>query len=164
MADPPKDKSGKPDNHATEERKGLPDELAWLPDHARMRQERLRATLERLGQRRQSFHGGLLENVYGETDEARVLRKYRERDALQILNAAAAELSLNPPRMAHEINAYFARKRSKQRVDRTTVYRILNGFTKKPNPATVNALIHVLKLSKESAQVVRRQLGLTKEF
>jgi hypothetical protein len=162
MADPPKDKSGKRDDHTTEERKGLPDELAWLPDHARMRQERLRATLERLGHRRQPFHGGLLENPYGETDEVRALREYRE--ALQILNAAAAELSLNPPKLARKVNEFFARKRLKERVDRTTVYRILSGRTKRPSPATVNALIHLLKLPPESAQVVRRQLGLTKEF
>jgi hypothetical protein len=171
MADPPSHKQVKPKDQTTEAPKDVPEPskpLPWLRDHQRMRvrQQRvthLRDALERIEKHRQLFRDDV-ENVYAETDQARAFRKYREPDALQILNDAKGNQSLNPPKLAREINAYFARKRSKQRVDRATVYRILTGKTTRPNPATVNALIHVLKLPPQSAQVVRRQLGLTEKF
>jgi transcriptional regulator with XRE-family HTH domain len=50
MADPPKPNSVKPEDHAPEVRKdlprGLPEELAWLPDHVRMRQRQQRRRLD----------------------------------------------------------------------------------------------------------------------
>jgi hypothetical protein len=87
MAEPPKHKLVKPEDHSTKMREDplrLPDEIAWLPDHRLMRQRqervvRLRDALERIAEFREPFSDGLLENPYGERDEARALREQERR-------------------------------------------------------------------------------------
>jgi hypothetical protein len=69
-------------------------------------------------------------------------------------------LGLNPPRLAREIQTMLKRRGlNKPKADRSTVYRILNGRTKRPNPAIRNALVEVLKLDVEDASTVQRGLG-----
>ena len=78
----------------------------------------------------------------------------------QILTAAMERLGLNPPRLAREIQTMLKRRGlNNPKADRSTVYRILNGRTKRPNPAIRNALVEVLKLDVEDASTVQRGLG-----
>jgi hypothetical protein len=80
--------------------------------------------------------------------------------AVRIMQAAMQQQGLNPPKLALKILAILRRAmQSKAKVDRTTVYRIVGGKTKKPQPAIRNALIEALQLKEEDATIVRRELG-----
>jgi hypothetical protein len=82
--------------------------------------------------------------------------------ALQIMRTAMERHGLNPPKLAKEVRAVLKRRRvGKLKVDKATIYRILNGETRKPDPTLRNALIEVLKLSPEDAKVVVCELGRT---
>ena len=78
---------------------------------------------------------------------------------LQILWEAMGRRGLNPPKLANLIRESLkGGKGSRAKVDRTTVYRILQGTTKKPQPEVREALSRVLELTPEQASIVR--LGL----
>jgi len=80
--------------------------------------------------------------------------------AQQILRTAMERHGLNPPKLAVKIRAILKRKRhDKPKVDRSTMYRILCGLTKRPNPAIRNGLIEALQLEGEDAETVRCRLG-----
>ncbi|MGD0777947.1 MAG: hypothetical protein ABSC05_34615 [Candidatus Solibacter sp.] len=80
--------------------------------------------------------------------------------AVRIMQAAMDRLGLNAPRIAKLIRAQLKPVPGlKLKVDRTTVYRILHGQTKNPDPAIRKALIEVLKLTNEEQQVVVRALS-----
>jgi hypothetical protein len=79
--------------------------------------------------------------------------------AVRIMHAAMQQHGLNPPKLAVKIRAILRGTRSKAKVDRATVYRIVGGKTKKPQPAVRNALIEALQLKEEDATIVRRELG-----
>ena len=67
---------------------------------------------------------------------------------------------MNAPRIAKRVRAQLKPVHGlKLKVDRTTVYRILHGHTKNPDPAIRKALIEVLKLTDEEQQVVVRALS-----
>jgi hypothetical protein len=80
--------------------------------------------------------------------------------AVGIMRAAMFHQGLNPPKVATKVRAVL-RQTSGQRpkVDRTTIYRILNGKTKRPDPSLRNALVKVLKLTVEDAEIVKRELA-----
>ena len=81
---------------------------------------------------------------------------------LQILREAMDQQGLNPPKLAGKIQAILKRKKGKQpKADRSTVYRIMKGITKKPQPKVREALIEALGLKGENASIVRRGLGGT---
>jgi hypothetical protein len=84
----------------------------------------------------------------------------RATNYLQILREAMDQQGLNPPKIAKGIQTILRRKTGKRpKADRSTVYRIMQGYTKKPDPEVREALIQVLKLQKEKAPIVRRGLG-----
>ena len=81
-----------------------------------------------------------------------------EADPLRIMRAAMQQQGLNPPRLAVRILAILRRtKQAKATVDRTTVYRIVAGKTKRPQPGIRNALIEALQLTGEDARIVQRE-------
>jgi hypothetical protein len=81
-------------------------------------------------------------------------------DHLRILADAINNQGLNPPKLAEKMQAILKRdKKDRDKADRTTVYRIVQGETKKPQPAIREALIEALELNKEQAAIVRRGLG-----
>jgi hypothetical protein len=82
------------------------------------------------------------------------------RGAVAILRDAMEKHGWNVAKLAAMIQTFLRRKRvSKPKGDKTAIYRILSGETKKPNPAIRNALIEVLGLEPRGALVVRHQLG-----
>ncbi len=82
------------------------------------------------------------------------------REAMAILRNAMDKHGWNVARLATMVQAFLRRKRvSKPKADKTAIYRILSGETKKPNPAIRNALIAVLELEPREASVVQHQLG-----
>lgn len=79
---------------------------------------------------------------------------------LQILHEAMDHKGLNPPKLAKKMRVILRRKKgNRTKVDRTTVYRIMQGDTKKPQPEVREALVEVLGLQGEKASQVRRGLG-----
>jgi hypothetical protein len=61
------------------------------------------------------------------------------------LAAAMARNGLNAPQLAHKVRALLQRKgMARIKVDRTTIYRIVQDKTKKPNPAILAAIRDVL--------------------
>jgi hypothetical protein len=57
---------------------------------------------------------------------------------------------LNPPRLALLVQAEIKRRGvTKLKVDRATIYRLVNGQTRHPNPAIRRAVLAVLKLPLE---------------
>ena len=69
---------------------------------------------------------------------------------------------LNAPKLAQKMRALLKpSKGNRLKVDRTTVYRIIHGETKKPQPEIREALITVLGLKAEKASIVRQGLGGT---
>jgi hypothetical protein len=115
----------------------------------------------------------LRQQSYKEKCDSKVVRLIRARSAasaaaaappttnhLQLLEEAIHHGGLNAPKLAEKIRALLKpRKGSRLKVDRTTVYRILQGHTKKPQPEVREALIKVLGLTGEGASIVRRGLG-----
>jgi hypothetical protein len=80
-------------------------------------------------------------------------------EAVRIMRAAMQQLGLNPPKLAVRMLAIMRRARqTNAKVDRTTVYRLVEGKTKKPQPRLRNALIEALQLPEEAATIVRREL------
>jgi hypothetical protein len=80
--------------------------------------------------------------------------------ASQILSSAMGRKGLNVPNLTVQLREMLRRKRqSKRTVDRSTVYRIITGTTKQPDPAIRNGLIEVLQLEGEEASTVRRELS-----
>lgn len=81
---------------------------------------------------------------------------------LQILREAMDQQGLNSPGIARKIQAILKPKKGNRlKVDRTTVYRIVQGRTTRPQPEVREALIEVLGLTREKASIVRRGLGGT---
>jgi hypothetical protein len=79
---------------------------------------------------------------------------------LRILKTAMDHKNWNPPKLAAAIQVILKRKKGRwPKVDRTTVYRIIAGETKKPQPAVRNALIEALELKGKEASIVQRGLG-----
>ena len=81
--------------------------------------------------------------------------------ASRILIAAMERRGLTAPALARKVQKLQRPGQTKPKVDRTTVYRILNGQTKKPNPAILKALMETLQLDEAEALAVRRELGRT---
>ena len=83
----------------------------------------------------------------------------RESAPCRIMRDAMQQQSLNPPQLAMKMQAILKRTRqAKGTVDRTTVYRIVEGKTSRPHPGIVNALIDALQLTEEDATIVHREL------
>jgi hypothetical protein len=79
--------------------------------------------------------------------------------ALEIISEAMIRRSLNVPKLAAEIRALLRRKRvARLKADRATIFRIVCGDTKWPNPALRDALIEVLQLPAAEAEIVRHAL------
>ena len=79
--------------------------------------------------------------------------------ALDFILEAMNHRSLNVPKLATEIRALLRRKRmSRLKADRATIYRIVRGRTKWPNPALRDALIEVLRLPADKVEIVRHAL------
>jgi hypothetical protein len=75
------------------------------------------------------------------------------------MRVAMLQQSLNPPQLAMKMQEILKRTRqAKGTVDRTTVYRIVEGKTLRPHPGIVNALINALQLTEEDATIVHREL------
>jgi hypothetical protein len=90
----------------------------------------------------------------------RALRPESKPPASRILIAAMGRLGLNAPQLARKIQTSLkGRGLTRLKVDRATVYRIVHGRTKRPNPAIRNALIEELQLQGEDAATVRRGLS-----
>jgi len=80
--------------------------------------------------------------------------------AQQILCTAIDRLGLGAPKLAAKIRAILKRKgETKLKVDRSTVYRIVERSTKHPNAAIRASLMEALQLEGEDAEIVRRELG-----
>ena len=80
--------------------------------------------------------------------------------AVGIMRTAMFRQGLNAPKVATKVRAVLRqRPGQKLKVDRTTIYRILNGKTKRPDPTLRNALIEVLELTGEGAEIVMRELA-----
>jgi hypothetical protein len=78
--------------------------------------------------------------------------------ALRIIRAAMQQQGLTQPRLAVKMQAILKRtKQAKGTVDQTTVYRILAGKTKRPQPGIINALIEALQFTEEDAQIVHNE-------
>jgi len=81
-----------------------------------------------------------------------------EVELRRIIRAAMQQQGLNPPRLAVKMQAILKRTRqAKGTVDQTTVYRILAGKTKRPQPGIINALIEALQFTEEDARLVHRE-------
>jgi hypothetical protein len=83
---------------------------------------------------------------------ARKVRRTRRSEstpvAVRIMRSAMQQQGLTPPKLAVKILAILRRTRqTKIKVDRTTIYRIVGGKTRNPQPAIRNALIKALQLS-----------------
>ena len=73
-----------------------------------------------------------------------------ETEAANQLLAAMHRQGLNAPRLALLVGSVL-RKRgvTKPKVDRATIYRLVHGKTRRPDPSIRNAVLEVLKLSVE---------------
>ncbi len=81
-----------------------------------------------------------------------------EVELRRIIRAAMQQQGLNSPRLAVKMQAILKRTRqAKGTVDQTTVYRILAGKTKRPQPGIINALIEALQFTEEDARLVHRE-------
>jgi hypothetical protein len=79
--------------------------------------------------------------------------------ALECISEAMTQLSLNSPKLTDKVHALLKRKRvTGLKADRTTVFRVVRGNTKWPNPALRDALIEVLQLPADRAAIVRNAL------
>jgi hypothetical protein len=79
---------------------------------------------------------------------------------LRLLREAMDREGLNPPKLALKMQGILKRdNRKRPKVDRATIYRIMHGHTKKPQPEIREAMIKALALKGESASIVRRGLG-----
>jgi hypothetical protein len=76
-----------------------------------------------------------------------------------ILQAAMQRQGLTAPKLAAKIGRILQPKSPNLKADRATIYRIIKGQTKKPQPAMRNALIEVLQLEREERETVWRELG-----
>jgi hypothetical protein len=66
------------------------------------------------------------------------------------LRVAMLRQGLNVPRLASQVRAVLKRRGgTKLKVDRTTIYRLVRGQTKHPDPAIWSAVCEVLKLPRE---------------
>lgn len=105
----------------------------------------------------------LLRSEHWKAEAHKLARKESKPVALRILCAAMGRRGWNEPQLAGKIRANLKRKgETKLKVDRSTVYRILRGKTKKPHPAIRHGLIEALQLEEEDAATVRRELSGTK--
>jgi len=87
-------------------------------------------------------------------------KEERKPVARQILCTAMDRLCLGAPKLAAKIRAILKRKgETKLKVDRSTVYRIVERSTKHPNAAIRASLMEALQLEGEDAEIVRRELG-----
>ena len=87
-------------------------------------------------------------------------KEERKPVAQQILCTAMDRLGLGAPKLAAKIWAILKRKGdTKLKVDRSTVYRIVERSTKHPNAAIRASLMEALQLEGEDAEIVRRELG-----
>jgi hypothetical protein len=79
---------------------------------------------------------------------------------LLVLRAAIDDLGLTIPKLAREIQRILRGTVPKgPKADRTTIYRIMDGSTKRPQPAVRNALIKALGLEGDEALIALRALG-----
>jgi hypothetical protein len=79
---------------------------------------------------------------------------------LQILQAALNGHGWTIPQLANKIREILKTTgRNRPKADRTTIYRIMHGATKRPQPALRNALIKALALEGNQALTVARALG-----
>jgi hypothetical protein len=76
-----------------------------------------------------------------------------------ILQAAMQRQGLTVPKLAAKVGRILQPKSPKLKGDRAAIYRIIEGQTKKPQPAMRNALIEVLHLEGEERETVWRDLG-----
>jgi hypothetical protein len=82
----------------------------------------------------------------------------------QILRSAMERQGLNVPKLVVKIRETLRRKRqTKPKVDRSTVYRMVAGKTKWPDPVIRSGLIEALQLEGEDASTVRRALTRNEE-
>jgi hypothetical protein len=80
----------------------------------------------------------------------RSVRMRADAEAANPLLAAMRRQGLNPPQLALLVQAEIKRRRvTKLKVDRTTIYRLVNGKTRHPNPIIRSAVLAVLKLPLE---------------
>jgi hypothetical protein len=77
-------------------------------------------------------------------------------EAVAILRRAMVAHSLNAPALAKRVRAELKRRKVSKKVDRTTIYRICDGISKRPALVTVHAIITVLELSQSEALQVRQ--------
>jgi hypothetical protein len=81
-------------------------------------------------------------------------------DALGIMRAAMEQQGLNAPKLAVKTLQILSRRSNwRGKMDRSTIYRILEGKTKRPQPATTLALIEALQLTEGDAAIVHRSIG-----
>jgi hypothetical protein len=73
--------------------------------------------------------------------------------ALKFVTKAMEELHLNVPNLTDLVATKL--KRQRKTVDRSTIYRIIDGTTRHPDPATREAIIEILKLPDDQAIEVR---------
>jgi hypothetical protein len=79
---------------------------------------------------------------------------------LQILQAALDGHGWTIPQLANKIREILkSTGQNRQKADRATIYRIMRGATKRPQPALRNALIKALALEDDQALRVVRALG-----
>jgi hypothetical protein len=88
----------------------------------------------------------------------------KSEETLSILKSAMDSESLNVSSLTCAVNLFFHKKRLGRKVDKTTIRRIVNGATKGPHVATVNALIKVLKLAPTEAELVWNRLRRNKKI
>jgi hypothetical protein len=122
------------------------------------RSEHWKAEAHKLTQKTQRTRGSSPSNKQTARESA-APPAVRESAPLRIMRAAMQQQSLNPPQLAMKMQAILKRTRqAKGTVDRTTVYRIVEGKTSRPHPGIVNALIDALQLTEEDATIVHREL------
>jgi hypothetical protein len=93
-------------------------------------------------------------------DSAEIEGRESMPPALRIMHDAMQRRGLNAPKLASSIRVILRRqKQAKVKVDRTTIYRIMDGKTKRPNPEIAHALIEALELSEKDATIVRKALS-----
>jgi hypothetical protein len=105
--------------------------------------------------------------VHTNTEVQTTGREVTSQDVSRIMKAAMERCGLNPPGLAkrvHEaLKADAKRRRSAEKprtVDRSTIYRIVSGKIKTPNPAIRNALIGVLELLPDEIAAIKMFFSL----
>jgi hypothetical protein len=122
------------------------------------RSEHWKAEAHRLAQKIQRTRASSLSNKHTARGAAPAPAT-SETDPRRIMRAAMQQQGLNPPKLAVKMLAILRRTRqAKGTVDRTTVYRIIEGKTKRPQPGIINALIEALQLTEEDARIVHHEL------